>query len=681
MSMKFKQTKTKETSEKPAKKAGKKQASPPSDPSRVAILSVRSSEGTLVSCDAVLARIADGRTEIIECESFVGQTAIEDVRSWIEQHLAARTVVMLAGSDVICRTLKLPPASTDQLEMALRLQVENFLLGGAARWRTNSALLPTSDPDHDRIGLVVDWPISNAGPFLPSSLKDQVEVIYAPPIAALVAFVTGAILQGNPESLAVHLERATGAISIAYSDGIHSAFRTLREDGTDETEWRASVIRSTSETLILADIPEQSIQPALDALNAVLLEQSDGLIAPLAGSFPSFRTLAESSSTDDLWWQRNGILIGTAVALSGPLARIASLKEKVAVQHKEFFARMVAAASTPKIAIRIAVAALFLIAIAPPALSGSRLLYLQWFLPDAPAYERTLIRTDKQNAMYRDYEKIAWPMGKLLSDLASCTPEGIELESIALTQGSPMTVQGNAKPQGGITAAEAILLMERQLRESRVFDRIEKNWDAPNANGVLKFTISATVANPLLVANYPETQDFAARTLRDRRYGPAVADVRAAGLSKSGEATSSPINSQNSGNGEEPPPDVVSVAKADASTPIAPKGSAASESGTETGDAKAAANSSDSRSLQRRSLSAGTAAPDAARRGRGGNGDDSTAIPPPLSTQQISAMTQAEARETLGRVSKARGSPGIDPAVEARLREEFYLLLEQAKKK
>ncbi len=286
------------------KNAGKKQASPQSDPSRVAILSVRYSEKSLVGCDVVLARIADGRTEMLDCESFVGQTAIEDVRSWIEQHLAARTVVMLAGSDVICRTLKLPPASTDQLEMALRLQVENILLGGAARWRTNSALLPTSDPDHDRIGLVVDWPVSNIGPFLPSSFKDQLEVIYAPPIAALVAFVTGAILQGDRESLAVHLERETGAISIAYSDGIHSAFRTLREDGTDETEWRASVIRSTSETLLLADIPEQSIQPALDALKAVLLEQTDGLIAPLAGSFPSFRTLAESSPADDLWWQK-----------------------------------------------------------------------------------------------------------------------------------------------------------------------------------------------------------------------------------------------------------------------------------------------------------------------------------------------------------------------------------------
>ena len=44
-------------------------------------------------------------------------------------------------------------------------------------------------------------------------------------------------------------------------------------------------------------------------------------------------------------------------------------------------------------------------------------------------------------------------------------------------------------------------------------------------------------------------------------------------------------------------------------------------------------------------------------------------------------MTQAEAREAIGRVSKARGVPNPDPAVEARLRQEFYLLLEQAKKR
>ena len=85
--------------------------------------------------------------------------------------------------------------------------------------------------------------------------------------------------------------------------------------------------------------------------------------------------------------------------------------------------------------------------------------------------------------------------------------------------------------------------------------------------------------------------------------------------------------------------------------------------------------------MQRRSATAGTAAPDAARRGRGGNVDEASAIPPPLSTQQISAMTQAEAREALGRVSKARGTSGLDPAIEARLHDEFYRLLEQAKKK
>lgn len=674
--MNFTSSKTKEPSKKSAEITGKKKTAPQTDPSRFAILAVKFLGKTLMSCDALLVRIADGRAEMLQWESFPGETGIEDARPWIEKHLASQTVVMLAGSDVICRTLKMPPASPDQLEMALRLQVENILLGGSARWRTNAALLPTNDPDRDRIGLVVDWPTSSDGPLLPSSFSHQSEILYAPPIAALVALVTGAIMQGNRESLAVHLERATGAISIAYSDGIHSAFRTLREDGSDESEWRASVIRSTSETLMLADIPKQSIQSALDALHAVLIGQTDGLLAPLSGSFSSFQTLAGSSPTDEHWWQQNGILLGTAIALSGPLARIASLKAKVAKENEQILARIISAASKPKIAIRIGIAALLLIAIAPPALSGSRLLYLQWVLPNSEAYERTLILWDKQNGMYRDYEKNAWPMGKLLADLASCTPEGIELESIGLNQGAPITVQGNAKPQGGNTAAEAILLMERQLRESRVFDRIEKNWDPPNANGVLKFTISASVAKPLFIPKYPDAQDFALRTLRDRRYGPAPTTIG---------------STASLGSDEQSPPDEVSASHTQISkssaTETAPMDS---EQGTESSDQLAnqtsysnstSGNASDSRSLQRRSSSAGTAAPDAARRGRGGTGDDAMAIPSPLSSEQISSMTQTEAREALARVSKARGISGIDPAVEARLREEFYLLLDQAKKK
>lgn len=646
----------------------------------MAILSVQYAEKTFVGCDAVLARIIEGRTEMLDSESFAGPTGLDEARSWIEHHLAARTVVILAGSDVICRTMKLPPASPDQLEMALRLQVENLLLGGAARWRTNAALLPTSDPDRERVALMVEWPMSSAGPSLPASFADQPGIIYAPPIAALVALVTGAIARGDRESLAVHLERATGAISIAYSDGLHSAFRTLREDGSDESEWRSSIIRSAGETLLLADVPEQSIQPALDALDAALNNQSDGLIAPLAGGLSSFQMLAESSPSDESWWKRHGILLGTAIALSGPLARIASLRARVAVANEGILVRMIVAASRPKIAIRIAVAVLLVAAIAPPALSGSRLMYLQWQLPDAAAYERTLIRSDQQSAMYREYEKHAWPMGKLLGDLASSTPEGIELESIAITQGSPITLQGNAKPQGSNSAAEAILLMERQLRESRVFDRIEKNWDAPNANGVIKFTINATVANPSLVPNYPEAQDFARRTLRDRRYGPAETDAGAATSPKShGTASPSVKIADPIVDPTEHPTEVASAKST--TTPGTPKTTEppVAESNNETGAAQA--DGDDSRSLHRRGASAGSAAPDAARRSGRGATNDATVIPPPLTSQQIAAMTQTEAREALGRVSRARGTPGIDEASEARLRGEFYQLLEQAKKK
>ena len=679
------------------KKSKKKVAKLPSDPSRLAILSVHYSAKALVGCDAVLARLAEGRTELLDSETFTGPSSLEDARSWLEQHLAARTVVMLAGSDVICRTMTLPPASPDQLEMALRLQVENLLLGGAARWRTNASLLPTNDPDRQRIGLMVEWTMSSAGPSLPASFADQTEIVYAPPIAALVALVTGAIAQGSHESLAVYLERAVGAISIAYSDGLHSAFRTLREDGSDPDEWRASIIRGAGETLLLADVPETSIQLILNALRAVLNEQSDGLIAPLSGGIQSFQTLAQSSKADQSWWQRNGILLGTAIALGGPLARIASLKAKAIVANEGILARIISAASTPKTATRIAVAAILILALAPPVLSGGRLAYLQWRLPDAAAYERTLIRSDQQTAMYREYENHAWPMGKLLGDLASATPEGIELESISISQGSPIVLQGSAKPQGSNSAAEAILLMERQLRESRVFDRIEKNWDAPNANGVIKFTINTTVANPSLVPNYPESQDFARRTLRDRRYGPAETDAGSTASpmnrgtptasTSATDATGEPVVEPTTPSSTSTPSSTTTPSRTSArtkvmttpnptgpTTPATENQPSAGQSDLATGD--------DSRALKRRGTPAGgSAAPDTARRGRGTATSDATVLPPPLTNEQIAAMTQAEAREALGRVSRARGTPGIDDASEARLRAEFYLLLEQAKKK
>ncbi len=654
---------------KPAKKS--RQTAAIADPSRAVVLSIASSGQGVTGCHAICVSTAQDRPELIDTESFTGETSLGDAASWIEKNLASRTVIMLAGCDVICRTVTMPSASTDQLEMALRLQVENLLLGGAARWRTNASLVPTSDPDRPRSALLVEWPLASRGPELPTAFLTAHRPSFAPPIAALAALVSGSLKAGAHEAFTLYLQRTTGSISIAYSDGIHSAFRTLRDEGADESEWKAAVVRITGETLLLADVPDASIEPLLAALRRALEQQTDGLIAPLVSELSTFRSLAKGTSNDEAWWQANGILLATAIALTGPLAGICSLQANAREAALGVIARLASRASQPKVAARLVAAAVLVAAIVPPAIAGGRMAYLRWLLPDSEAFERTLQRSDQQIAMFREYEKYAWPMSKLLGDIASTTPEGIEIESITLSHGSPLKLEGSAKPQGGNGASDAILLMERQMRESRVFDRIEKNWDAPNANGVIKFSMSAAVAGATLVPNYPETQDFARRTLRDRRYG--VVDM-------SGPATRTSTEAASDMSGDEG-----GQASSQATVVTDPTSESVKVAGTSEGAASAVetaqAAASDPRAVRRRGTAGGSAAPDAARRGSGAGESSAVTIPDPLTDQQIAAMTPTEAREALGKVSRARGSLALSEADEARLKAEFYKLLDQARAK
>jgi hypothetical protein len=54
-------------------------------------------------------------------------------------------------------------------------------------------------------------------------------------------------------------------------------------------------------------------------------------------------------------------------------------------------------------------------------------------------------------------------------------------------------------------------------------------------------------------------------------------------------------------------------------------------------------------------------------------------VPDPLSDQQIASMSKAEANEALARVSRARAQKNLDPAVEQRLKDEFYKLINHQK--
>ena len=460
----------------------------------------------------------------------------------------------------------------------------------------------------------------------------------------------------------VDLDRASGCIGIALQMGEAITYRVVREDGVDSASWEDAARRAVAETLLLAGVGDADASRLIQATQAKFPRDGSGLIAPGGPDCSELSAMVAGTSADTEWWHRWGLLVGAGVASAGELAPTVQLRATEASAAGGLLTRAIERCSEPKAAVSLVVAAVAAVALIPMGVSALRMAVLNWKLPDPQAYERLLQRADQQAAMYRDYQRYAWPMTKLLGDLASTTPEGIELESVSLGFGSPMLVSGAAKPQGSQSATDAILMMERQMRDSGIFDRVVKNWEAPNAAGIVKFSITASVSQPVQMPEYPEVQDFAKRTLRDRRYGTDSGSVASAGTSSTAAPPPAP---------EGPPVIAINPPGTPPRTPDATAPAPNADSATTT------ASATDTRT--RRGF--GSAANDAATRGssRPASGGEASAVPDPLTDEQIASMSKAEANEALARVSRARAQKNLDPAVEQRLKDEFYKLINHQK--
>ena len=634
------------------------------NPAVVAVLSPDGSDGlwrgVTIERSASGCRVLDVR-ELFDPKSEGRDSSASGSRepagAWIERWMAGSVLVLLPSASVIARTLTLPAAAADRIAMALRLQVENVLLGGTPRHRAGAGLLSQVEGQSDRHALLVEWPQSSPVPPIPADLPDDLQVTYAPGIAALAALGTG-----RARSLMVDLDRESGCVGIALQIGSAITYRVVREDGSDADAWLDAARRAVAETMLLAGVEDSDAAHMVDAVRAQFPTGGSGLIAPGGPDTTELNTLVEGSSADPEWWHRWGLLVGAGLASAGELAPTVQLRAVEARAAGGFLTRTIERCGEPKTAAGLVAAAIAAVALVPLGVAGLRMAVLSWKLPDPQAYERILQRADQQAAMYRDYQRFAWPMTKLLGDLASTTPEGIELESVSLGFGSPMTVSGAAKPQGTQSATDAILTMERQMRDSGIFDRVVKNWDAPNAAGIVKFTITAAVAQPVQMPDYPEVQDFAKRTLRDRRYGTDSSSVA------SSTTTAPPPAAPPAPSG----PPVVAINPP--GTP--PKDPDAAPEAPKTDSTTATASATETRT--RRGF--GTAANDAATRGSSRPaGAEEAAVPDPLTDEQIKSMSKAEANEALARVSRARAQKNLDPAVEQRLKDEFYKLINHQK--
>ncbi len=598
----------------------------------------------------------------------------------------AASLVMLPTGRLLCRSIDLPDAEASQLEIALRLQVDAQQLGSVPAWRTTSAVLPRQPGSQARSGFVIEWPATDAAPFTPRDLPPDGEPMFAGDVACLTALLHAGV--AGP-LVCVSTDRSMLAFALRVNGN-----NIIRSARLDAGAWPSAAETTVLESALRSGADAATLQSLLGALREALEAAGDGGFGCTETDRRTLGMLLDSPQDAD-WWRDMGLHVGAAHAWFGPMRALVSLRERPAGERPTRLGEFLNRISEPQMALRLAVACLIAMAVVPPLVSGARLLLLQWKVGDLAARERAIRSHRESISMYGEMQRRIWPMGKLIGDLACVTPEGVDWEDVKLSQDRNVIIRGSAHPQDGLNGTEVILKMERQMRDSRIFDRVQKKWDAPDGKGAVAFTMSAVVARPTLRPNYGAEQDFGKKTLAERRFGAEKPDEETP-VADAAAPTPASIPQEPS-LGDEPPAKAVATDTAPPSEPAADTTNAAANAGSKvvsslkggsrstgkkTGEAStdAASTSSDGAASgrgSRRSGSAGGSGAGLAKRSERtpGAADSTVPIPEPLTDEQIAAMTKSQALEAVSKVSQARNSGAVDDDTKKRLKSEFDKLM------
>jgi hypothetical protein len=707
---------------------------PQRDPAIVAIAC-----RTRAGWDLMTVRSGAAALELVATERF----AAEDARAsqWIDGQRAGHTVVALPGADVIVRAVQLPSADEGRLESALQLNATTFVLGRTPFWRVASALLPRERGDGIRTGLVTEWPEDAERPHLPAGIHEGRNTSFAPAVAGLAA------LSAWTEGTLVSVDAANGVLSICVPTSQGLLMRTVRAGGAGESIEPSDVAQAVGEACVHASVPAAEI-PA--AIAGAVQSASSVLGGGFGCSSADLRRLSQmltgvTASDASGWWREHGLAIGLAAAATGPMLALTRLQSTDLGARPDRTSVFINRLSEPRTARRVLIAGVLCFVLGPLVIEGARLLLLRWKLPDLEAYQRAEDTDRKKQAMYRVLGRQGASMTKTLSDIACCAPDGAEIEFINVAQsakGQSVTLRGKARPAGGQQSSEVMIAMERQLRESGAFESIQRSSEAPDSRGYQEFTLNATAVRPTYPVSFPESQDFARKSMRVRRYGQPPADVdpvasglnpkdieaskatqedaqadgaeagtsdsdeatvahagdASAGASLKGAETKAPSarvadakTADSKGAGDKNADDKVADSKGADSKGADGKGTDGKSTETKASDSKTAeaktddaksgdAKGEDSKAAARAARSSGSGRGALATRSKPGGSSEPEPAPTPLSANEINQMSKEEARAALVLVSKARNRADLADDVQARLKEEFNLLLERCKR-
>ncbi len=596
---------------------------------------------------------------ILAWETF-DEARADRIADWIATHNAERVVGVLPASVVVCRTCSLPHTDTIHLHQALQLQAEAHLMGTAPAHRQAMAVLENVPGETSRTGIMLSWP--EAAPFeLPATGLDAT---YASDIAALAALLDG----HRPEEPLLWLDRFDGSVALVMTHAGGATFRAARELADTEQGWSDHVGAVLAETALdaghTAPFTESLVQSFSQNLagsksNAGELRAPDEILR-------SAQQRVHGAPNETDWWRTYGVTVGALLAGTNHLAPLTQLRRDAPIEKPSAARRILGAMSNKKTAVRIVIACVVILAFWPLASARLRLLALQIRFADIEGVVLAAQETQTRLEMYRALREHAWPMTKLLSDLACNTPRGIELQLIDLKhEGDVFTVSGTTKPYEGLSPQEVVAQMQQNLRATGIFTEIYYSWGDRNNFGAYEFTLSGKVAQPYRTYDYPVDLDFGQWTLADRLYKRDTPQ-------KQGESTQ--VSSET-----EAPADETAVAVDDSTIEPSAKAEDAdreSEALVSAENGRRAATGRP-RGVPRNSW---TFIPGDAPLSRGDNRSPGGAVPAsrnvpePLSEAQINAMTLPEVTESIGLIAKALERSHPDDATKVRLKNEWKLL-------
>jgi Tfp pilus assembly protein PilN len=409
----------------------------------------------------------------------------------VSRHEVGRIIVVLPGSQAMCRVVAAPAVAPEQMGDSLTLLAEAELPETVPAHRRSAGLVPGAPGQ----AVLSAWLSGHDGAEI-GGVAIPVQHVAAP--AALAALLAG---QGS----ALYADPADSSLSwAAFGDAprIGSAV----EDSTDSIAWREVVLGRGARLGCVED----SI-----GSEPVLLES--GVLEERMRSFAGAKT--ESAWISQYAVATGGLLAAGAAdpsvrSLAGLHAKAPKVQEPALVTVTRWLQRPSRQWALVAVGLAVALGGPYVAELIRLSILTSRTAEI-----DSSKEGREALR--KRAALYAQLDNAKTgrlPMTKVLHDVSRVAPVGLTAPSIRISPEQGLSLQGTADKE------DLVSTFQENLTKTRMFANVKVNRKEMTATGV-EFDISADIVQPHL----PVTgEDFTKETLAEKLYGPGALNTAVA---------------------------------------------------------------------------------------------------------------------------------------------------------